>query len=300
VLFCLALILLLVIYQSVQILAATKIIISGGSMKKRYNTTKNYSPTNGKVFLVGAGPGACDLLTIKALRTIQSCDVILYDNLVSREIRALFPAGTKKIFVGKRNKDHSLPQAELNQLMIKLAQKGTTVCRLKGGDPFVFGRGSEEMLELHKEGVDVEIVPGITAASGCSGYAGIPLTHRGLSQGCTFVTGHAEKDLSIDWSSLASLNHTLVFYMGLSQAENISYHLIRNGLSPDTPSALIENGSQAKQRVIETTIEHLNRDALSNRLKSPTLIIVGEVVSLREQLQWFNQSIENQQQRLTA
>jgi uroporphyrin-III C-methyltransferase len=269
-------------------------------MKKTRNTNNHNSATNGKVFLVGAGPGASDLLTVKALRVIQSCDVILYDNLVSEEIRALFPSGTKKIYVGKRKEHHILPQHQLNQLMIKLAGKGTSVCRLKGGDPFVFGRGSEEMLDLHKAGVMVEVIPGLTAASGCSGYAGIPLTHRGLSQGCTFVTGHAEKDLTIDWSSLASLNHTLVFYMGLSQAETISSHLISHGLSADTPCALVENGSQAEQRVIETTIKDLNKEALSNQFKSPTLIIVGEVVSLREQLQWFNLSIQAEQHRLTA
>jgi len=268
-------------------------------MKQIAQPTKNANK-KAKAYLVGAGPGASDLLTIKALRVIQSSEVILYDNLVSKEIRSLFPAGSKKIFVGKRKNCHSVPQQHLNQLMIQLVRKGQSVCRLKGGDPFVFGRGSEEMIALHQAGVEAEIVPGITAASGCSGYAGIPLTHRGVSQGCTLVTGHAEKDLTINWSALAKLDHTLVFYMGLSQTRNISTHLINHGLSADTPCALIEKGSQADQTVVVTTLKSLHQSAKSNQLESPTLIVVGEVVSLSTQLQWFNLAKEFEQDRLTA
>jgi uroporphyrin-III C-methyltransferase len=269
-------------------------------MQVNSDRNKSYSPQRGKVFLVGAGPGAQELLTLKALKVIQNSDVILYDNLVSEEVRALFPQGTQKIFVGKSKNNHAIKQQDLNQLMVKLARRNQMVCRLKGGDPFVFGRGGEEMLELHAAGVEVEFVPGITAASGCSGYAGIPLTHRGISQGCTFVTGHAEKDLAINWSALARLDHTLVFYMGLSQASDISSSLLEHGLSPSTPAALIENGSRLAQRVITTTLQNLPGAALTNQLLSPTLIVVGEVVHLQKQLQWFGLATANEPERMTA
>lgn len=261
-------------------------------MKTNLIKSKKYP---GKVFLVGAGPGDSDLLTVKALRLIQSCDVILYDNLVSEEIRALFPIGIKKFFVGKSKNNHSVPQGQLNKLLMTLAKKGLVVCRLKGGDPFVFGRGSEEMLVLHKAGISTEVVPGITAASGCTSYAGIPLTHRGVSQGCTFITGHAEKSLALNWSSLAKANHTLVFYMGLSQLSNIRQQLVQHGLSKYTPAALIENGSQACQRVITSSLDELEDKAKSNSFISPTLIVIGEVVKYREELKWF-ETLQNTQQ----
>ena len=260
-------------------------------MKKQIKQTSN---EKGKVFLVGAGPGDSDLLTVKALRLIQSCDVILYDNLVSEEIRNLFPQGSKKFFVGKSKSNHSVPQGQLNQLMVTLSSKGLSVCRLKGGDPFVFGRGSEEMLVLHKAGVTTEVVPGITAASGCTSYAGIPLTHRGVSQGCTFITGHAERSLKLNWTSLATTNHTLVFYMGLSQLSNIRQQLVQHGLSKHTPAALIENGSQTCQRVITASLEELEEQAKEHSFTSPTLIVIGEVVKYREELKWF-ESIQNTQ-----
>ncbi len=241
----------------------------------------------GKVYLVGAGPGDADLLTVKALRLIQNCDVILYDKLVSDDIQALFPAGCKKFFVGKSMSNHSIPQEQLNKLMVTFAKKGLVICRLKGGDPFVFGRGSEEMLVLHKADVTTEVVPGITAASGCTSYAGIPLTHRGVSQGCTFITGHAEKTLELNWSSLASVNHTLVFYMGLSQLAHIAQQLTLHGLCKNTPVALIENGSQLSQRVFMTNIDQMTLQADQHSLVSPTLIVIGQVVKYREQLAWF-------------
>ncbi len=247
-----------------------------------------------KVYLVGAGPGNADLLTVKALRLIQSCDVILYDNLVSEEIRALFPVGTKKFFVGKSKSNHSVPQGQLNKLLVTLAKKGLAVCRLKGGDPFVFGRGSEEMLVLHQAGISTEIVPGITAASGCTSYAGIPLTHRGVSQGCTFITGHAEKSLELNWSSLAKANHTLVFYMGLAQLDNIRQQLVKHGLSKHTAAALIENGSKTCQRVITTSLEKLEDQAKEHSFVSPTLIIIGEVVKYRDELNWFERINDTQ------
>jgi len=271
-----------------------------------YDKLKFQNSELAEIFLVGAGPGSADLLTVKALNIIQSCDVILYDNLVSEEIRQLFPQGTKKVFVGKSKNSHSMSQASLNQLMINLYRKGHRVCRLKGGDPFVFGRGSEEMLALHDAGVRVQVVPGITAASGASSYAGIPLTHRGVSQGCTFISAHAEKECSINWESLAKLDHTLVFYMGLSKLVTISQQLVKFGLSPSTPSALIENGTQTKQRVVSTTLSNLEQAAQMEQLISPTLIVIGDVVELSQQLAWYEtendeqRSFENIKQRLSA
>ena len=259
-------------------------------MLKMKNKLEQCSNNFGKVFLVGAGPGDSDLLTVKALRLIQSCDVILYDKLVSEDIRGLFPQGSKKFFVGKSKSNHSVPQNQLNQLMVTLAKKGLSVCRLKGGDPFVFGRGSEEMLVLHAAEIETEVVPGITAASGCTSYAGIPLTHRGVSQGCTFITGHAEKSLELNWKSLATTNHTLVFYMGLGELPKIREELMANGLSSDTPAALIENGSQSSQRVITTDLNNLSQQAKTHRLISPTLIVIGDVVKYREDLEWFERS----------
>lgn len=260
---------------------------------------------NGKVYLVGAGPGDVDLLTVKALRLIESCDVILYDNLVSDDIKTLFPAGTKKFFVGKSTNNHSIAQGDLNNLLVTLSRKGMSVCRLKGGDPFVFGRGSEEMLVLRKADVETEVVPGITAASGCTSYAGIPLTHRLIAQGCTFVTGHAAKDLNVNWQSLATANHTLVFYMGLSQIPKICEQLNEHGLSLDTPAALIENGTRVEQRVVSGTVATLEQKAKQHQLVSPTLIVIGEVVNFRKQLQWFESTcaqtqVSNYNNRLSA
>ena len=169
-------------------------------------------------------------------------------------------------------------------MLVDYAKKGFKVCRLKGGDPFVFGRGSEEMLELKKANIGVEVIPGITAASGCSSYAGIPLTHRGISQGCTFVTGHAAKSLEIDWNALARLEHTLIFYMGLSQAKEISAKLIASKLPPSTPAAIVENGSTPHQRVFIGTLETLEKLAIKNEIQSPALIIIGDTIKLQSQL----------------
>ncbi|WP_022940977.1 uroporphyrinogen-III C-methyltransferase [Psychromonas hadalis] len=249
----------------------------------------NHQGDLGLVSLVGAGPGDADLLTLKAFSVIQQADVIVYDNLVSEEIRALFPATIEKCYVGKMKGLHSLTQSEINQLLINKALQGLNVCRLKGGDAFVFGRGGEEMLELKAQGIQVEIVPGITAAAGCSSYAGIPLTHRGISQGCTFVTAHAEKELSIKWHALAKLDHTLVFYMGLSKAELIETQLIKAGLERQTPVAFIENGCCPEQRVITGTLQQLASLVGKHQIKSPALIMVGKVVALAEQLQWVNE-----------
>ena len=266
-------------------------------------TLKVHNQRNvGMVSLVGAGPGDPDLLTLKALRVIEQADVIVYDNLVSGQIRSLFPATTEKIYAGKIKGLHSLTQSEINKLIIEKALQGLTVCRLKGGDAFVFGRGGEEMLELKAMNIPVEIVPGITAAAGCSSYAGIPLTHRGISQGCTFVTAHAEKELAIKWHSLANLDHTLVFYMGLSKAQLIETQLIKAGLDQHTPVAFIENGCCPEQRVITGTLENLASLVGKHQIKSPSLIMVGKVVALAEQLQWIEtqKNINNVIDQLSA
>lgn len=239
----------------------------------------------GKVWLVGAGPGDAELLTVKALRAITTADIIFYDYLVSAEIRALFPTNIPAHYVGKAKNQHSIAQEDLNQLLVKQAQLGLTVCRIKGGDPFVFGRGGEELLELRTAGIEAEVIPGITSASGCSTYADIPLTHRGLSQGCTFVTGHAEKSLDVNWDALAQLKHTLVFYMGLTRADEISAKLLAGGLAADTPVAIIENGCRKDQRDIISTLNEFPAAVLREQVQSPALIIVGEVVRMKEKLQ---------------
>lgn len=257
----------------------------------------------GKVWLVGAGPGDAELLTVKALRVIQTADLILFDQLVSADIRALFPAATPSLYVGKAKNHHSIAQENLNQLLIQQAQAGLNVCRIKGGDPFVFGRGSEELLELRKAGIDAEVIPGITSASGCTTYANIPLTHRGLSQGCTFVTGHGEKSLDINWRALAQLNHTLVFYMGLTRAPVIATELMAAGLAASAPVAVIENGCRKDQRVLSTTLAQLPETVAAHAVKSPALIVVGEVVRLAEQLQpdfWLDITQQAANKRLIA
>ncbi|QYJ86174.1 uroporphyrinogen-III C-methyltransferase [Shewanella mesophila] len=243
----------------------------------------------GRVSLVGAGPGDAELLTVKALRIIQNADLIIYDRLVSEEICALFPSATPALYVGKAKNKHSVEQSKINELLIEQALLGKNICRLKGGDAFIFGRGGEEVLSLKPLGIEVEIVPGITAASGCSTYAGIPLTHRGVSQGCTFVTAHAESDLRINWQGLAMIDHTLVFYMGLSKAGLISSELIGSGLEANTPVALIERGCSQLQRVIRGVLTDLPNLVAAHQLQSPTLIVVGKVVDLAEQLSWFEQ-----------
>ncbi len=246
---------------------------------------KPRAPRTGKVWLVGAGPGDADLLTVKALKAINAADIIFYDQLVSEEICALFPKNTPALYVGKVKNNHSIPQEDLNQLLVNQAQLGLNVCRIKGGDPFVFGRGGEELLELRNAGVEADVIPGITSASGCTTYADIPLTHRGISQGCTFVTGHAEKTLNVNWNALAQLNHTLVFYMGLTRAGEISDNLLAGGLAADTPVAIIENGCRKDQRNVISTVADFPTDVLREQVKSPALIVVGKVVGLREQLQ---------------
>ena len=250
----------------------------------------------GTVELVGAGPGDPMLLTLKAMKSIEQADVIVYDRLVSKEIRAFFPATTQTLYVGKAKGEHSVSQEAINELLVELAWQGKRVCRLKGGDAFIFGRGSEEMLVLKAAGIPVEVVPGITAAAGCTSYAGIPLTHRGYSQGCTFVTGHAEQSLDLNWQALAQLEHTLVFYMGVTKSALIREKLLAGGAAPTTPVALVEKGCCPEQRTVTGQLQHLPELVKRHQVISPALIVVGEVVALSEQLQWVSQAAELQQQ----
>jgi len=256
----------------------------------------------GKVALVGAGPGDPDLLTVKALRLIQSAETVVYDRLVSPEILALVPAGTARIFAGKAAGHHHLTQDEIGDLLVGLARSGRDVVRLKGGDPFVFGRGSEEAERLAAAGIAFDVVPGITAASGCSAYAGIPLTHRGLATGVRYVTGHCREDrpLDFDWRGLADPDTTLVVYMGLGNLPEIARELTAAGLPASTPAAAVEAGTTARQRRVISTLGELHHAAAAAGLKAPTLMIIGRVVAMSETLDWFKPAAEDAGRLATA
>jgi uroporphyrin-III C-methyltransferase/precorrin-2 dehydrogenase/sirohydrochlorin ferrochelatase len=248
----------------------------------------------GEVYLVGAGPGDPDLLTFRALRLMQQADVVIYDRLVSAEILDLTRRDSEKIYVGKQRQNHSLPQHSINQLLASLAKQGKRVVRLKGGDPFIFGRGGEEIETLVAEKVPFQIVPGITAASGCATYAGIPLTHRDHAQSCTFVTGHLkDNSINLNWPQLSAPNQTIVFYMGLSGLEKICQSLIEHGCPKNHPIAIIQQGTTPKQRVITGILETFHNQVINEGIKAPTLIIVGTVVSLHDKLQWFKAETAN-------
>ena len=241
----------------------------------------------GEVYLVGAGPGDPELLTLKALRLMQQADVVIYDRLVSPAIMELCRRDATKIYVGKARSNHAVPQEGINALLVEYASKGQRVCRLKGGDPFIFGRGGEEIQELFAAGVPFQVVPGITAASGCSAYAGIPLTHRDYAQSVRFLTGHLkEGSPELPWDELVYQNQTLVLYMGLVGLEKICEKLIENGQRPDMPVALISKGTTLEQKVLVGTLADIASKVEENHIQAPTLTIIGDVVSLREQLQW--------------
>ena len=239
------------------------------------------------VLLEGAGPGDPELLTLKALRAIEQAEVVVYDRLISAEVLDLIPAGAARIYAGKASGNHAQSQDETNALLVKLARAGYRVVRLKGGDPFVFGRGSEEALYLAHHGIACEVVPGVTAAAGCAAGVGIPLTHRGLATGVRFVTGHCcnERPLDLNWQSLADPETTLVVYMGLAHIAEIACRLIEAGLPADTPAAAIANGTLADQVILTATLATLPDQVLGADLSAPVLFVVGRVVEVAEELQ---------------
>ncbi|MDD3884105.1 MAG: siroheme synthase CysG [Gallionella sp.] len=243
----------------------------------------------GEVYLVGAGPGDPDLLTFRALRLMQKADVVVYDALVSKTIVDMTRRDAERIYVGKKRNDHTLPQEEINLLLVRLANEGKRVVRLKGGDPFIFGRGGEEIETLAAEGIPFQVVPGITAASGVASYAGIPLTHRDHAQSCVFVTGHLKDGtMNLDWEQLARPRQTVVVYMGLHGLDSLCAKLVEHGMPDATPIAIVQHGTQPTQRVITGTLATLPAIAEREKPQAPTLIIVGGVVTLREKLAWFH------------
>ncbi|OEF23007.1 uroporphyrinogen-III C-methyltransferase [Vibrio rumoiensis] len=245
----------------------------------------------GSVALIGAGPGDAELLTIKALSYLQQADVVLYDYLVSEDIMALIPSSTILVCVGKKAGHHSVPQHKTNQLLVDFANQGHKVARIKGGDPFIFGRGGEELEVLAEAGIQFEVIPGITSAAGATAYAGIPLTHRDYAQSAMFVTGHLKSDDDqMDWATLARGQQTLVIYMGLMKSSHIQEQLIKHGRSSTTPLAIIERGTQKQQKVLLGQLSDLS--TLAEHAQSPSLIVVGEVVQLATKLNWFQS--ENQ------
>ncbi|MDN3518592.1 uroporphyrinogen-III C-methyltransferase [Aquisalimonas lutea] len=242
----------------------------------------------GSVSLVGAGPGAADLITLRGLRALESADVLIYDRLVAASLLDHVPVHCERIFVGKQRRDHPVPQGQINELLLRHAGAGRRVVRLKGGDPFIFGRGGEEIEHLMDAGIPFRVIPGITAASGCAAYAGIPLTHRDHAQSCAFVTGHRKDGvLDVDFRGLVRDGQTLVFYMGLHSLPDIRRGLIAEGMRPDMPAALIQQGTTRAQAVLVDALETLPEKVDQARIQAPTLLIVGEVVRLRQRLGWF-------------
>ena len=246
------------------------------------------SHANGEVYLVGAGPGDPDLLTFKALRLMQQADVMVYDRLVSKAILDMANKDAERLYVGKEKENHAVPQDKINDLLVDLAKQGKRVLRLKGGDPFIFGRGGEEIEKLAENNIPFQVVPAVTAASGCSAYAGIPLTHRDYSQSVTFATGHLKDGtINLNWEQLTQKNHTIVFYMGLTGINVISEQLQAHGMSGDMPAALVEQGTTRNQRVHIGTVANLPQLVKDSGVRAPTLTIIGEVVKLHDKLHWY-------------
>jgi len=251
----------------------------------------------GFVSLVGAGPGDADLMTVKAVRLLQQADAVVYDRLVSDDILNLIPKGVSRISVGKDVGKHCVPQKQINETIINLAKAGRRIVRLKGGDPYMFGRGGEEVQALKKHGIRFEVVPGITAASGCSAYSGIPLTHRGLSRRVQFITGHFNNNepLNLNWQSIADPNSTLVIYMGLANLPLAIRSLIKAGLPASMPAAAIQDGTTNSQKRVITSLDKLNDAIHQQQMKAPVMIIIGEVVALADELDWFQSRLEIKQ-----
>lgn len=270
----------------------TEMILSGRlnearSWMERELTGAGVAPSRGEVWLVGAGPGDPDLLTLRALRLLQSADVVVYDRLVNAEILDLARREAKRVYVGKRPGDHVISQEEITALLVNLAKDGKRVLRLKGGDPFLFGRGGEEIQSLNREGIPFQVVPGISAASGCAAYAGIPLTHRDHAQSVCFVTGHVKDgNVDLDWPRLAQSKQTLVVFMGVAGLKQITDKLQFDGIPADRPAAVIENGTRRNQRVFTATIGEIAQVAGREQVQAPALLIIGDVVTLREKLRW--------------
>jgi uroporphyrin-III C-methyltransferase/precorrin-2 dehydrogenase/sirohydrochlorin ferrochelatase len=242
----------------------------------------------GEVYLVGAGPGDPDLLTFRALKLMQQADIVFYDRLVSAPILELVRREAERVYVGKRRGEHAVAQPDINELLVRHARAGRRVLRLKGGDPFIFGRGGEEIGHLASRGIPFQVVPGITAAAGCAAYAGIPLTHRDCAQSVRFVTGHLRDGaVDLDWTSLCCTDETLVFYMALTGLPTICEQLIAHGMDPGMPVALIQQGTTPDQRVLVSTLQAMPRALAEAGMRAPTLAIVGRVVGLRDQLEWF-------------
>ncbi|MFZ2854405.1 MAG: uroporphyrinogen-III C-methyltransferase [Rhodocyclaceae bacterium] len=243
----------------------------------------------GIVYLIGSGPGDLDLLTLRAARLIGEADAVVYDHLIADGVLGLVRADAEKIYVGKETSRHTVPQEELNLLLVRLAHEGKKVVRLKGGDPFIFGRGGEEIETLFEFGVPFEVVPGVTAAAGCAAYSGIPLTHRDHAQTVTFATGHLKDGtINLDWPALARPKQTVVFYMGVGGIEEICRQMIAHGLPASHPAAVVQNGTTSRQRVLTADLATLPEKVIAAGITSPALIIVGTVVSLQQKLQWFN------------
>lgn len=263
-------------------------------LSERLSEKANENRQHGEVYLVGGGPGDPDLLTFRALRLMQQCDVCVYDKLVSPEVMALVRRDAELIYVGKSRDQHTLPQEEINQLLARLALEGKRVLRLKGGDPFIFGRGGEEIETLMQQNVPFQVVPGITAANGVSSYAGIPLTHRDYAQACLFITGHLkEGTLDLDWVAMSRPRQTVVIYMGLVGLAQICEQLIAHGVSPNMPAAVVQQGTTQRQKVVSATLKDLAKKVDEAKIKAPCLTIIGEVVKLREKLNWFAPNVAN-------
>ncbi len=247
-------------------------------------------PGRGEVYLIGAGPGDPELLTLKAVRLLSQADVVLHDRLVALPILDFIPETATRIDVGKCRDRHPVPQEQINRLLLEHASAGRRVARLKGGDPFIFGRGGEEIQGLLQAGIPFQVVPGITAASGCAAYAGIPLTHRDHAQACLFVTGHRRDNgsLDLDFPALVRPNQTVVFYMGLGSLPELASGLIAHGMAPGTPAAVVEQGTTTDQRAISGSLTELPGLVARAKVRAPALIIIGSVVSLRKELDWFS------------